>query len=166
MKLYYLKFSIFYGGIKINDEVFSKDLFGAMLFLLNKNHHTYLNDHFNEYGINLIQGLIILKLSDFPDTTQKELGEYLNLSKGSVAKYLANLEENGFIVREKMQDNQRMYKLSLQEKAFDLVPKLQKISKDWENQTGLDSFNPEFLSDFKKLVANSKFVLENENDGV
>ena len=138
-------------------------MFGAMLFLLNKNHHKYLNDNFEQYGINLIQGLIILELSDYPDTSQKELGEILNLSKGSIAKYLANLEENNFIIREKMENNQRMYKLSLQDKAINLVPKLQEISKNWENQTGLHDFNPEFLNDFEKLLKNSNKLVGVDN---
>ena len=133
-------------------------MFGAMLFLLNKNHHEYLNNNFEKYGINLIQGLMILKLSDFSNTTQKELGEILNLSKGSVAKYLANLEENNFIVREKMETNQRMYKLSLQNKALKLVPELQAISKEWEEKTGLHNLNSEFLNDFKKLVEKSNEI--------
>ena len=133
-------------------------MFGAMLFTLNKNHHDYLNNNFEKYGINLIQGLMILKLSDFPNTSQKELGEILNLSKGSVAKYLADLEKNNFIVREKMETNQRMYKLSLQNKALKLVPELQVISKEWEDKTGLHNLNSEFLNDFKKLVEKSNEI--------
>lgn len=137
-------------------------MFGAMLFLLNKNHHNYLNDNFKEFGINVIQGLMILRLSEFPNISQKELGEYFSLSKGSVAKYLANLEENGFIVREKMEENQRMYKLSLQDKALDLIPKLMEISRDWENKSGLDNLNSDFLDDFKKLVESSNKLQESE----
>ena len=137
-------------------------MFGAMLFLLNKNHHEYLNNNFEKYGINLIQGLMILKLSDFSNTTQKELGEILNLSKGSVAKYLADLEKNNFIVREKMETNQRMYKLSLQNKALKLVPELQVISKEWEDKTGLHNLNSEFLNDFKKLVEKSNELLKGD----
>lgn len=135
-------------------------MFGAMLFLLNKNHHNYLDENFKQFKITVIQGLMILRLSEFPDTSQKELGEYFNLSKGSVAKYLADLEEKGFIDREKMPDNQRMYKLTLEDKAIDLVPKLKEISKDWENQAGLNELNPEFLNDFKKLVESSNKLLE------
>ncbi len=131
-----------------------------MLFLLNKNHHSYLDENFKQFKITVIQGLMILRLSEFPDTSQKEFGEYFNLSKGSVAKYLADLEEKGFIDREKMPDNQRMYKLTLEDKAIDLVPKLKEISKDWENQAGLNDLNPEFLNDFKKLVESSNKLLE------
>ena len=101
---------------------------------------------------------MILKLYDFPNTRQNELGEIFNLSKGSVAKYLAKLEEEDFILRERMDNNQRMYKLSLQKKAFDLVPKLLEISRDWENNSGLKDLNPEFISDFKKLVDKSNEI--------
>ena len=101
---------------------------------------------------------MILKLYDFPNTRQNELGEIFNLSKGSVAKYLAKLEEEDLILREKMDNNQRMYKLSLQKKALDLVPKLLEISRDWENNSGLNDLNPEFISEFKKLVDKSNEI--------
>ena len=137
-------------------------MFGAMLFLLNKNHHKYLNDNFKKFNINVIQGLILLGLSESPNMSQKDLSNLLNLSKGSIAKYVADLEEKDFISRRKLEDNKRKYKIILNQKAIDLVPDLREISKDWENQTGLNNLNSEFVSDFKQLLDNSNKLLEGE----
>ena len=137
-------------------------MFGAMLFLLNKNHHRYLNDNFKKFDINVIQGLILLTLSEHPEMSQKDLGNLLNLSKGSIAKYLADLEEKGFISRRKLEDNKRKYQIILEDKSIKLIPDLRAISKDWENQAGLTNLNPEFVDDFKKILDNSSKLLEGE----
>lgn len=137
-------------------------MFGAMLFLLNKNHHTYLNNKFSKYNLNVIQGLILLKLSECEEISQKELGDYLNLSKGSIAKYLADLEENNFIKRNRLENNKRKYKLILEDKSINLIPELKNISKDWEQKTGLKDLNPDFLKDFEKLLKQSTKLLEGE----
>ena len=137
-------------------------MFGAMLFLLNKNHHRYLNDNFKKFDINVIQGLILLTLSEHPEMSQKDLGNLLNLSKGSIAKYLADLEEKGFISRRKLEDNKRKYQIILEDKSIKLIPDLRAISKDWENQAGLTNLNPEFVNDFKKILDNSSKLLEGE----
>ena len=137
-------------------------MFGAMLFLLNKNHHRYLNDNFKKFDINVIQGLILLTLSEHPEMSQKDLGGLLNLSKGSIAKYLADLEEKGFISRRKLEDNKRKYQIILEDKSIKLIPDLRAISKDWENQAGLTNLNPEFVNDFKKILDNSSKLLEGE----
>ena len=137
-------------------------MFGAMLFLLNKNHHKFLNDNFKKFDITVIQGLILLRLSDYPKMSQTDLGNLLNLSKGSIAKYVADLEQKEFISRKKLENNQRTYELILEDKAIDLVPELKNISKEWENQTGLNSLSPDFLNDFKILLDNSNKLIEGE----
>ena len=134
-----------------------------MLVLLNKNYSNYLNQRFSEFGLNANQAFMLLKLSDFPDFSQQDLGDYLSLSKGSVAKYLADLEEKGFIKRERVANNKRKYNIILEDDALEIVPKLKNISHEWELKAGLHDLNSDFYNDFKKLYGNSNKILEEEN---
>ena len=134
-----------------------------MLVLLNKNYSNYLNQRFSEFGLNANQAFMLLKLSDFPDFSQQDLGDYLSLSKGSVAKYLADLEEKGFIKRERVANNKRKYNIILEDTVLEIVPKLKNISHEWELKAGLHDLNSDFYNDFKRLYGNSNKILEEEN---
>ena len=163
---YYILLFLYYDleGININYDLSSKDFFGAMLFLLNKNYLIYLNQKFEKFEFNAIQAFMLLKLSENPDFSQKQLGEYLSLSKGSVAKYLTNLEENDYIKRERFENNKRKYKLILEEKSLEILPELKAISKKWELETWLENFGPDFFNDFKQLLESSEDILKKEDD--
>ena len=134
-----------------------------MLVLLNKNYLNYLNQKFSEFGLNANQAFMLLKLSDVPDFSQQDLGDYLSLSKGSVAKYLADLEEKGFIKRERVANNKRKYNIILEDTVLEIVPKLKNISHEWELKAGLHDLNSDFYNDFKRLYGNSNKILEEEN---
>ena len=53
---YYILLFLYYDleGININYDLSSKDFFGAMLFLVNKNYLIYLNQKFEKFEFNAI----------------------------------------------------------------------------------------------------------------
>lgn len=134
-------------------------MFGATLFLLNKNHQLYLNEKIKKYNINIIQGLILLRLTEFPNSSQGNLGKYLSLSKGSMAKYLTDLENKGFITREKLKTNKRKYRIKLENKSTPIIEDIKNTSKKWEEEVGIKNLNPKFLTEFEKILEKSKKII-------
>ncbi|MBQ9025705.1 MAG: MarR family transcriptional regulator [Methanobrevibacter sp.] len=133
----------------------SKNIFVEMMFILNKNYNEYLDASFGKYDLTATQGLFLFKLDEFPDTTQKDLAKHFSLSKGWVAKYFIDLENKGFIRREKIQNDKRQYKITLTSKTIDLLPDFKKIIYDWNDQVCLDELGDDFMNKFSMLVENS-----------
>ena len=136
-----------------------KDVFGEIIFLLNKNHNEYFNECFKEYELNAVQGLFLLKLNEFPETTQRDLGRHFSLSKGSVAKYFIDLENKGYIKREKIEDDKRQYKITLTDKSRELIPVFREINYNWDEQVGLNDLGDDFLISLSKLLENASNVV-------
>ncbi len=136
-----------------------KDVFGEIIFLLNKNHNEYLNESFRKYELNAVQGLFLLKLNEFPETTQRDLGIHFSLSKGSVAKYFIDLENKGYIKREKIEDDKRQYKITLTDKSRELIPVFRQINYNWDEQVGLNDLGDDFLISLSKLLENASNVV-------
>lgn len=137
----------------------SKDIFVEMMFILNKNYNEYLDASFGKYDLTATQGLFLFKLEEFPDTTQKDLAIHFSLSKGWVAKYFTDLENKGFIEREKVQNDKRQYKITLTSKTIDLLPTFKGIIYDWNDQVHLNDFGDDFMDKFSQLVSNSSNVV-------
>lgn len=64
--------------------------------------------------------------------SQEELSNHLKIDKGTTAKALKKLEEDGYIVRNVDSRDKRAYCIHLTSKALDIIPLIQAASKDWE----------------------------------
>lgn len=137
----------------------SKNIFVEMMFILNKNYNEYLDNSFSRYGLTSTQGLFLFKLEEFPDITQKDLANHFSLSKGWVAKYFIDLENKGFIRREKIPDDKRQYKITLTTKSMELLPVFKNIIRNWNEQVHLDEMGDDFMDKFLKLVEKSSDVV-------
>ena len=142
-------------GERMYDLKSKKNVFGELIFLLNKNHNEYLNECFKEYELNTVQGLFLLKLNEFPETTQRDLGRHFSLSKGSVAKYFIDLENKGYIKREKIGDDKRRYKITLTSKSKELIPVFRQINYNWDEKVGLNDLGDDFIVNLSKLLENA-----------
>ncbi len=130
-------------------------VFGADLFAFHKNQHKYINDRLVDFDLNIMQALFIIRLNNYPNTTQKELGEVFFLSKSAVAKSLKQLENKGFLKRIKNPHNKRFYNLQLTDKAFKIIPDIKKLNKKWEREMGFDKIDSSFFETFNDLVQKS-----------
>lgn len=133
----------------------SDNQFGALLFILHKNQHKYLNDSLKEYDLNIMQALFLIRISKNPNITQNDLAEWFFLSKGSVAKSLNILENRGFIKRERDRKDTRKYNLMLTQKSEDLLPVFKKLANEWNEKVGLSDYGEDFYEKFKKLTIES-----------
>lgn len=140
---------------KFNTTVYNYDRLGDLLFIFQKNHKTYLNKLLEEYDLNLIQVLCILKIDSEENLNQKDLSDSLYLTKGAITKAIKKLESNGIVLREKSSADKRHNVLTLSPKGEALIPIINDINEDWEKRMGLDELSPEFIKTFKDLAFRS-----------
>lgn len=145
---------------KTNSDFYDYNRLGDILFIFHKNHKTYLNNAFAKYDLNLIQVLCMLRIYNEEELNhsylnQKDLSDSLYITKGAITKAIKKLESNGIIIREQSQEDKRNNILKLSEKGKELIPILDDINKNWEEQMGLDKLDSEFFIKFIELAHRS-----------
>ena len=145
---------------KNNSDFYDYNRLGDILFIFHKNHKTYLNNAFAKYDLNLIQVLCMLRIFNEEELNhsylnQKDLSDSLYITKGAITKAIKKLESNGIIIREQSQEDKRNNILKLSQKGRELIPILEEINKEWEEQMGLDKLDSEFFIKFIELAHRS-----------
>lgn len=64
---------------------------------------------------------------------QEELSSFLKIDKGTTAKAVKKLEDEGYIVRDVDLRDKRAYKITLTSKALEVIPVILDAAQDWEN---------------------------------
>ena len=138
-----------------NYNFLESNRFADTLFVFHKNHKNFLNHELAKYNISLIQAFCIIKIYRNNGISQKDLASNLYLTKGAITKAITKLESNGYITREKSQEDKRYFVLKLTDKGEELIPIMGEINQKWENGLGLSDIDPSFLETFKKLTSNA-----------
>lgn len=133
--------------------------FIAWIHNISKNQMKYLNSHINDMNLGH-EMRYIMAIFDNPDISQDDLVNMFGQSKATVAKSLKKLEDDGYIKREVNPENRRKYMLNTTSKADELVPKIRKISKDWEREVGITEEDYELKERIKEIAINGMKLTE------
>lgn len=144
-------------------ESYSYNRFGEILYILQRNNRKYLNDMLAKHDLNLLQAMCLLILEESNEISQKDLAQFLYLTKSGITKSINKLESDGFIKKERSKKDSRKFVLNLTHKGEKILPVLKKINDDWEEKVGLNDLSDEFLDTLKKLAYNS-IELNTEED--
>ena len=106
---------------------------GVFVSIIHRTRIVHLNNEMKDLEITAGQVPFLIHLSHKEGITQDDLAVHLHIDKGTVARALKKLEDNGFIYREINPQNRRKYLLFLTEKGRQIVPKIYDIDKEWEN---------------------------------
>ena len=79
------------------------------------------------------------------ELSQEDLCDIFCQSKGTVAKTLRKLEDNGYIERIINKDNRRKYILKLTKKGEEVIPVLKREVDYWHNSVGLAKISDESM---------------------
>ena len=127
--------------------------FVAWIHNISKNQMKYLNSHIKDMNLGH-EMRYIMAIFDYPGISQDDLVNMFGQSKATVAKSLKKLEDDGYIKREVNPENRRKYMLNTTSKADELVPKIRKISKDWEKEVGITDEDYELKKKIKEITIN------------
>lgn len=105
---------------------------GVFISIIHRTRIIHLNNELRDLEITASQIPFLIHLSHKEGITQDDLAVHLHIDKGTVARALKKLEDNGFIYREINPRNRRKYLLFLTEKGRQIVPKIYGIDKEWE----------------------------------
>jgi len=91
----------------------------------------YLNRELKPYNIGAGQHSILMVLYENNGIAQEDITNTLHLDKGTTAKTIKKLVEEGYIIRKKNIDDRRAYKIFLTKKARYIKGDLIRILSRW-----------------------------------
>lgn len=133
--------------------------FVAWIHNISKNQMKYLNSHIDELDLGH-EMRYIMAIYDNQGLSQDDLVKMFAQSKASIAKSVQKLEDEGYITREVNPKNRRKYMLKTTSKANELVPKIRKISKDWEKEVGITDEDYELKKRIMEIAINGMKLTE------
>jgi len=94
--------------------------------------HKHINHQMEDLKIGRGQHQYLLTLYHHNGISQEELSKKLGIDKGTTARAVKKLVDNGYIVREVDENDKRAFKLFVTDKAEGYKNKFFEISDEWE----------------------------------
>ena len=107
---------------------------GKYISLLHRKGSIFINRELSNYGIGSGQFMFLLELYIQDGRNQEELSERLKIDKGTTARALKKLEEQGFITRLKDKSDKRSNKIYLTQKAKDVQENVYDVLGEWNKK--------------------------------
>ena len=95
---------------------------------------SYINKEISKYGIGSGQFMFLLELYKKDGKNQEDIAEDLKMDKGTTARALKKLEEQGFLTRLRDERDKRSNKIYLSDKAKNIREDIFNILDDWNKQ--------------------------------
>ena len=111
---------------------------GIFTSIIHRTRMMYLNNELKRFNVTSSQFIYLIGLYRKEGQTQEDLANHFFIDKGTVARGVKKLEDNGFICRRTDPENRRRYLLYLTEDGMALMPDIINIIKDWENSINED----------------------------
>lgn len=138
------------------NEFSEKDIL-KMISLIYRKMQIYLDRQTADLGISSGTLPFIMITCEHGGINQNRFCEILDISKGTVAKSLAKLEEQGFVSRSESSEDGRCIIVQPTEKALEIYPKLLEADAAWIKQMTKDMTEIErmvFAQTLKKVSKN------------
>ena len=138
---------------------------GKLIGIVEKAQMMYFNDMLDELNINNSQLEILFEVSKESNINQDSIASRCNTDKGSVARSIKKLEDNGFITRTIDENNRRQNMISLTDKGLKTLEKSMEIVQNLENHVFDDIEDKQKLKMMLKDVALKIMELNEERMG-
>ena len=86
------------------------------------------------FGLKSCHISYLSRICFYPGISQDQLAQMMFINKSNVARQAAALEKGGFITRTPSSSDKRVLQLHPTQKALDLMPKLEQIVTEWDQQ--------------------------------
>jgi len=138
---------------------------GKWVSVLYRYTQSYLKRKLEPYNLGAGQLPILLLLFQKEDVRQVDLARQLQLDKTSMARTISKLETNGYVRRNKDDQDYRAYRISLTPQARNFKNKLLPILKSWTNIL-MQDFNAveqdQFIAFLSKAAENAEQELKGD----
>jgi DNA-binding MarR family transcriptional regulator len=93
----------------------------------------YRSDNLAQFGLKSIHASYLTEIAANPGISQDRLAKIICINKSNVARQVAVLEEDGFVLRVPSAADKRVMELYPTEKTLQIVPRINEMLMCWEN---------------------------------
>ncbi|KGJ49568.1 MULTISPECIES: MarR family winged helix-turn-helix transcriptional regulator [Paraclostridium] len=105
---------------------------GRYISQIHRKGGSFISKELSGLGVGAGQFMFLLELYRGDGRSQEDLAETLNIDKGTTARAIKKLEEEGFLTREKDEIDKRAYKLYLTDKGKSVKGIIYEVLSKWE----------------------------------
>lgn len=129
-----------FNGNSHAEGICGKEFIGKAISYLYRYEQIYIGKKTESYGIGSGQFPFLMRLYNQDGINQESLSDYLKIDKGTTARAIQKLIDEGYVFRQRDEKDKRSYRIFLSEKAKKLEPDMKKIVAEWEDIlfTGFD----------------------------
>lgn len=122
-----------------------------------KKSRSFIGKSLEEYNVGQGQFMFLLELYIEDGRNQEELAEVLKIDKGTTARAIKKLEDNGFIIREKDEKDKRSNRVYLTEKGKNIKDNIFFVLDQWDKKMSeqLDKEERELMIKLLKKVCSN-----------
>ncbi len=111
-------------------------LLGKYISILHRQEQKSLNVSLKQYGLGYSSYNFLLYISKNEGSSQKDICQTLAINEALATRTMKKLEQKGYIIRKKEENDQRSYALYLTEHGREIIPKLiDAVYQWWEELT-------------------------------
>ena len=127
------------------------------IYLIYRKSRSFIGKSLEEYNIGQGQFMFLLELYIEDGRNQEELAEVLKIDKGTTARAIRKLEDNGFIIREKDEKDKRSNRVYLTEKGKSIKDNIFFVLDQWDKKMSeqLDKEERELMIKLLKKVCSN-----------
>ncbi|MHC1756025.1 MAG: MarR family winged helix-turn-helix transcriptional regulator [Methanosarcina sp.] len=114
-------------------ELNNKEFIGKPISYLYRYEQIFIGKKIEQYGIGSGQFPFLMRLYREDGINQESLSDYLKIDKGTTARAIQKLVDEGYVFRQKDEKDRRSYRVFLTEKGKKMEPDLKKIASEWED---------------------------------
>ncbi|TVY10916.1 MarR family winged helix-turn-helix transcriptional regulator [Paenibacillus cremeus] len=111
----------------------NKNTIPRWVSLLYRYSQMYIGDRLKHFDIGRGQHIFLNSLYKEDGLTQEELSSYLKIDKGTTAKAIKKLEQQGYVTRKLRDDDKRSYHVFLTAKALEIREDVRAVLVEWRN---------------------------------
>ncbi len=120
-------------GSSHTKEMCKKEFIGKPISYLYRYEQIFIGKKIEPYGIGSGQFPFLMRLYREDGINQESLSDYLKIDKGTTARAIQKLVDEGYVLRQRDEKDRRSYRIFLSEKAKKLEPDMKKIASEWED---------------------------------
>ena len=143
-----------------NDK-FDSMPFIALIHHISKNRLRYSIKNPNQIDM-IHEGRYLVTIHQMKNLSQDDLATIFGQSKGTIAKALRKLEDNGYVERETDESNRRKYILKTTERGEELAILLKEELEEWERKVGIDKLDDTAKEQLKEIARQSEEILNGD----
>jgi len=145
----------------------NKEFIGKFVSFLYRYCQMYLDKELKPYNIGPGQFYLLMPLFKKDGVNQESLGLSINLDRANVTRAIQKLVKEGYVYRQRDDEDKRSHRIFLTEKGRAIEPGLKKIALEWENIL-LSSFDSDqrqtIVNSFEDMIQNVSRIMEKSRE--